>query len=141
MTYGSSQTRGLIRDAAIAIAMPDPSLCNLHRSLCYSHSNARSKPLQPTPQLTTMPNPRPTELAYAIAITMPDPAYAGLCYSHSNARSKPLQPTPQLTAMPNPRPTEKARDQTCILMDTRWIHFHCATTGIPSQICKTTTCS
>ena len=30
-----------------------------------------------------------------------------------------------------PDPLSKARDQTCILMDTSWIHFHCAMTGIP----------
>ena len=28
-------------------------------------------------------------------------------------------------------PLSKARDQTCILMDTSWIHFRCATTGTP----------
>ena len=28
----------------------------------------------------------------------------------------------------------EARDRTCILMDTRWIHFHCATTGTPSIV-------
>ena len=26
----------------------------------------------------------------------------------------------------------KARDQTLILMDTNWIHFHCTTMGTPS---------
>ena len=42
--YGGSQARGLIQ----AIAA----------SLCHSHSNARSEPhLQPTPQLTAMPDP------------------------------------------------------------------------------------
>ena len=28
-----------------------------------------------------------------------------------------------------PDPLRKASDRTCILMDTSWIHFHCATTG------------
>ena len=30
-----------------------------------------------------------------------------------------------------PDPVSKARDQTCILIDTRQIRFHCATVGIP----------
>ena len=30
-----------------------------------------------------------------------------------------------------PNPLSEARDQTCILMDTSWIHFHCGTTGTP----------
>ena len=42
--YGGSQARGPIRAVAV--------------SLCQSHSNARSEPrLQPTPQLTAMPDP------------------------------------------------------------------------------------
>ena len=46
--YGGSQARGQI--GAVATG------------LCHRHSNARSKPcLQPTPQLTAMPNPWPTE--------------------------------------------------------------------------------
>ena len=28
-------------------------------------------------------------------------------------------------------PLSGARDQTCILMDTIWIHFHCTTMGTP----------
>ena len=43
-TFGSSQARGQIRDAAAG--------------LYHSHSNARFEPsLRPTPQLTTMPYP------------------------------------------------------------------------------------
>ena len=46
--YGGSQARGPIRAGAA--------------SLHHSHSNARSKPcLQTTPQLTTTPDPQPTE--------------------------------------------------------------------------------
>ena len=52
---------------------------------------------------------------------------AGLCHSHSNAGSEQcLQPTPQLTAMWILNPTwilNKARDQTCVLIDTSQIRF------------------
>ena len=48
MAYGGSQARGRIRATAA--------------SLRQSHRNARSQPLlQPTPQLTAMPDPLPTE--------------------------------------------------------------------------------
>ena len=30
-----------------------------------------------------------------------------------------------------PDPLSEVRDQTCILMDTSWIHFHCTTMGNP----------
>ena len=30
-----------------------------------------------------------------------------------------------------PHPMSKARDRTCVLMDTSLIHFHCATTEVP----------
>ena len=44
---------------------------------------------------------------------------ASLYHSHSNMESKPcLQPTPQLTEMPL-NPLSKAKDWTCILMDTQ----------------------
>ena len=44
VAYGGSQARGPIRATAA--------------SLCYSHSNTRSKPhLQPTPQITATPDP------------------------------------------------------------------------------------
>ena len=33
-------------------------------------------------------------------------------------------------------PLSKARDRTCILIDTSRIHFHCATTGTPKYIFK-----
>jgi len=58
---------------------------------------------------------------------------------HSNARSEPsLQPTPQLTAMPDQfnhwaRPGTKARDQSSVLMDTRQVPYHWATTGTPQE--------
>ena len=53
--------------------------------------------------------------------------------SHSSTRSKShLQPTPQLTATPwILNPLSKAKDQTCVLMDTSQNHFHWATTGTP----------
>ena len=48
MAYGGSQARGLMGP--------------VDASLCHSHSNAGSKPcMQPTPQLTAMPDPLPTE--------------------------------------------------------------------------------
>ena len=48
VAYGGSQAKGLI--GAIATG------------LRHSHSNAGSEPcLQPTPQLTAMPDPQPTE--------------------------------------------------------------------------------
>ena len=48
--YGNSQVRGQIGAAAV--------------SLCHSHSTVGSKPcLQPTPQLTAMPDPRPLSKA------------------------------------------------------------------------------
>ena len=49
-------------------------------------------------------------------------AAAGLCHSHSNARSQlRLQPMWQLVATPILNPVSEARDETCILMDTRWV--------------------
>ena len=55
---------------------------------------------------------------------------AGLHHSHSYSGSKPsLRPIPQLTATLDPQPLIEARDRTCILMDTSWVHHHWATTG------------
>ena len=49
MAYGDSQARG----GQIRVVVT---------GLCQSHSKVGSKPhLQPTPQLTTTPDPRPTE--------------------------------------------------------------------------------
>ena len=57
---------------------------------------------------------------------------ASLCHSHSNVGSKPhLLPTPQLMVTPDPT---LAMDQTHILMDTSWVHYHWATTGTPPSI-------
>ena len=51
-------------------------------------------------------------------------AAAGLRHSHSNARSEPhLLPTLKLTATGDPNSLSKARDRTCILMDTSQIRF------------------
>ena len=55
---------------------------------------------------------------------------AGLYHSHSNSRSMPhLQPAPQSPQCQILNPLSKAKDQTCVLMDTGQIHFHWATTG------------
>ena len=58
-----------------------------------------------------------------------------LCYSHSNSRSEPcLWPTLQLVATQILIPLTKARNWTCILMDTSWVHFRWATTGTPAFV-------
>ena len=58
-------------------------------------------------------------------------AAASLHHSHSSMGSElSLQAIPQLTA----DPLSKARDQTCVLMDTTWIRFHQATTGTPRAV-------
>ena len=45
--------------------------------------------------------------------------------SHSNVGSEPcLQPILQLLETPDPKPLSKARDQTCILMDTGQVPYH-----------------
>ena len=55
-----------------------------------------------------------------------------LHHSHNNTGSEPrLWPTSQLMPMLIPNPLSKARDWTCILVHTSWIHFCCATTGTP----------
>ena len=55
---------------------------------------------------------------------------ASLYHSHGNVGSKPhLQPIPHSWQHWIPNPLSEARDQLCILMDTSWICFHCATTG------------
>ena len=47
----------------------------------------------------------------------------GLHHSQSNTGSELwLRPTPQLKAIQILNPLSKARDQTCILMDTSWVH-------------------
>ena len=53
-----------------------------------------------------------------------------LCHSHRTAKTEPcLWPTPKLTAMLNP--LSKARDWTCVLMNTSQILLRWATTGTP----------
>ena len=57
---------------------------------------------------------------------------AGLRQSHSNTGPKPhlrLHHSSRQCLIPNP--VSEARDRTCILMGTRWIHFLCATMGTP----------
>ena len=52
-------------------------------------------------------------------------AAAGLHHSHRYSGSKPcLHPTPQLMASRILNPLRKARDRTCIILDTSWIYFH-----------------
>jgi len=61
-------------------------------------------------------------------------AAASLYHSHSNTRFEPrLWPTPQLMPLPNVNPLSKARDGSCIFMDTSQIHFHWATTWTPQM--------
>ena len=56
----------------------------------------------------------------------------GLYHSHSNAESKPPKwPALQLMAKPYLSPTEWVQDQTRVLMDTSWVHYHWATMGNP----------
>ena len=50
--------------------------------------------------------------AYTTATAMPDPLI------HI------FDPTAQLTAMLDLKPLSEARDQTSILMDVSWVHFH-----------------
>ena len=57
-------------------------------------------------------------LADATATATPDPSQ--VCNLHHSPRQCQI-----------PDPLSKARDQTCTLMDTSQIHFHCATMGTP----------
>ena len=59
-------------------------------------------------------------------------AAAGHSHTHSNARSEPcLWPKPQLAAMQILNPLSKARDWTCILMETSRFHYNWAKIGTP----------
>ena len=63
-----------------------------------------------------------------------EPQLGGLHHSHSNVGSKlSLRFMPQLIATLDPHPLSEAWDRTLVLMDTSQIHFHCATTGTPTQ--------
>ena len=56
-------------------------------------------------------------------------------HSHSNTGCEPsLLSTPQLTPMPDLHPLSKASDQTCILMDTSWVHYQWDTVGTPIKM-------
>ena len=58
---------------------------------------------------------------------------AGLYHSHSNARSKlPLRPnhSSQQCGILNPL----SKEQTCVRVDARQIHFHWAMTGTPDIV-------
>ena len=59
--------------------------------------------------------------AYTTATAMPDPSC--VCDPHHSSRQCQI-----------PNPLREARDQTCILVDTSQIHFHCTTTGTPNLI-------
>ena len=58
---------------------------------------------------------------------------AGLLHSHGNARSD-LCHSSQHHWIWIRNPLSKARDQTCVLMDTGGVRFHCTTMGIPISI-------
>ena len=58
--------------------------------------------------------------AYTIAITMPDPSHDW--------------PTLQLVAERILNPWSEASDQTCILLDTSWVHYQWATVGTPEEV-------
>ena len=60
---------------------------------------------------------------------------AGLCHSHTRSELH-LWPTLQLTAKLDPlfNTLSRARDQTCILMDTSRVHFCWAAVGIPVDL-------
>ena len=59
-----------------------------------------------------------------------------MAYGDSQARDRTGAVVVGLTSQPLQLgisdPLSKARDQTHILMDTGWIHFHCATMGTPT---------
>ena len=57
-------------------------------------------------------------LAYATAIATPDPS--GVCSLHHGSWQCQI-----------PNPLSEARDLICIVVDTGWVCFHCATTGTP----------
>ena len=57
-------------------------------------------------------------LTYATAIATPDLSH--VCDLHHSSWHHQIL-----------NPLSEARDQTCILMDTNQIHFHCATMGTP----------
>ena len=59
-------------------------------------------------------------MAYATATAMWDPS--PICDLHHSSQK------PQIF-----NPLSEVRDRTCILVDTSWIQFHCATAGIPDQ--------
>ena len=89
MAYGSSQARGRIRATGA--------------SLRHSHGNAGSElRLQPTPQLTEMPDP------------------SHICNQHHSSRQCRIL-----------NPLSEARDRTRNLMVPSQIRFCCATTGTP----------
>ena len=60
-------------------------------------------------------------LAYTTATATTDPSH--ICDLHHSSQQHQI-----------PNPLSEARDQTCILMDTSQIHFHCATAGIPPPL-------
>ena len=59
--------------------------------------------------------------AYTTATAMPDPSR--VCNLHHSSWKHRTH-----------NPLSEARDQTCFLMDTSWVHYHWATMGIPIAI-------
>ena len=102
-THGPKLGRGLIGATAA--------------SLHLSRSNERSKPyLWPTPQLTSCKLQLP---AYTTVTAMQDPSH--ICDLHHNTQCCILNPL------------SESRDQTQVLMDTSWVCYCWATTGILSS--------
>ena len=66
--------------------------------------------------------------AYTTAIAMQDPSC--VCNLHHSSWHYRI-----------PNPLSKARDRTCVLMDTSWIHFLCVRTGTPKLYISTSTIS
>ena len=80
--------------------------------------------LRPHLQHTAVPRlgvtPEPQLLAYTTAIATGDPSF--VCDIHHSSQQSWI-----LNSL------SEARDQTCILKDTSWIHFCCATMGTPKR--------
>ena len=62
-------------------------------------------------------------LDYTTATAMQDPSH--VCHLHHSSRQCRI-----------PDSLSKAKDETCIFMDTSWIHFHQSKTGTPRTVIK-----
>ena len=65
--------------------------------------------------------------ATATATAMPDMSH--ICDLHHSSRQRQIF-----------KPLSKARDRTCVFMDTSWVHYPWATTGTPRKILHVGTC-